>query len=133
MSIEKNIERVATALERIAAALESDAGKSGVSAPANPVPSVSAAPAPPAAEPQAPALTTPDFISQPPAAAAASAPFTDSQGMVAYVMESYKALGAEKGAHIQGVLKELGYSNINDVKPDHYGQLYSKIEQLKVA
>jgi hypothetical protein len=32
---------------------------------------------------------------------------------------------------IQGVLTQLGYANINDVKPEHYGQLFGGIEALK--
>jgi hypothetical protein len=46
-------------------------------------------------------------------------------------MASYKALGPQKGAMIQGVLTQLGYANINDVKPEHYGQLFAGIEALK--
>jgi hypothetical protein len=62
-----------------------------------------------------------------------AAPFTDAQGMMAYVMDSYKTLGAQKGAQIQGVLTGLGYSNINDVKPEHYGALFTGVEALKAA
>ena len=31
----------------------------------------------------------------------------------------------------QGVLVGLGYQNINDVKPEHYGDLFNGIEALK--
>ena len=58
-------------------------------------------------------------------------PFNDQKGMIGYVMESYKALGAQKGAGIQTVLQALGYSNINDVDPKDYIKLYQGIEQLK--
>ena len=62
---------------------------------------------------------------------AAGAPFTDGKGLIDYVMASYKALGAAKGANIQGVLVGMGYQNINDVKPEHYAALFAGIEALK--
>ena len=46
-------------------------------------------------------------------------------------MSSYKALGAVKGAGIQGVLTGLGYQNINDVNPAHYDALFAGLEALK--
>jgi hypothetical protein len=60
-----------------------------------------------------------------------SAPFSDPKGLIDFVMASYKALGPQKGALIQGVLTGLGYQNINDVKPEHYGQLFAGVEALK--
>ena len=60
-----------------------------------------------------------------------SAPFTDGKGLIDYVMGAYKALGPQKGSMIQGVLTTLGYQNINDVKPEHYGQLFAGVEALK--
>ena len=62
---------------------------------------------------------------------AAGAPFTDGKGLIDYVMASYKALGAAKGANIQGVLVGMGYQNINDVKPEHYAALFAGVEALK--
>lgn len=60
-----------------------------------------------------------------------TAPFSDPKGLIDFVMSSYKALGAAKGAGIQGVLTGLGYQNINDVNPAHYGALFTGIEALK--
>jgi len=60
-----------------------------------------------------------------------AAPFDNPKGLIDFVMSSYKALGAVKGAGIQGVLTSLGYQNINDVNPAHYGALFSGIESLK--
>lgn len=60
-----------------------------------------------------------------------TAPFSDGKGLIDYVMNSYKALGAAKGAGIQAVLTSLNYQNINDVKPEHYVALFSGIEALK--
>ena len=62
---------------------------------------------------------------------AQAAPFADGQGLIAYVMGAYKEMGPTKGAQIQGVLTQLGYQNINDVKPEHYGSLYQGVEALK--
>ena len=75
----------------------------------------------------------PVFVAPAPATAsvASGAPFTDGKGLIEYVMNSYKALGPQKGAMIQGVLTGLGYQNINDIKPEHYGQLYAGVEALK--
>ena len=91
---------------------------------ANFAPSVAPAmPAPPTFAP--PAFTAPA------APVAPSAPFSDGQGLIAYVMAAYKEMGPAKGANIQGVLTSLGYQNINDVKPEHYAALYQGVEALK--
>lgn len=103
-----------------------------------PAPVVAAAPAPVAAPEPAPA-PAPAVTAMPPAPtfeatpapAATGAPFTDGPGLVKYVMDSYKALGPEKGQQIQGALGSIGYNNINDVKPEHYAALFEKIEALK--
>lgn len=111
-----------------------------VSAPAPvapaPAPVVKAEPAPVVAAPVvvAPAMPAPPtFVAPAPVAApvATGAPFSDGKGLIDYVMGAYKALGATKGAQIQNVLVSLGYQNINDVKPEHYGQLFAGIEALK--
>jgi hypothetical protein len=62
---------------------------------------------------------------------AGGAPFSDGKGLIDYVMGAYKALGAAKGSQIQNVLVSLGYQNINDVKPEHYGALFAGVEALK--
>ena len=59
------------------------------------------------------------------------APFADANGMKQYIMNSYKQLGPEKGVQIQTVLNGLGYQNINDVKPEHFGALFQGVEALK--
>ena len=66
-----------------------------------------------------------------PAPVQSDAPFSDAQGLTTYVMARYKALGAEKGAQIQTVLSQLGYNNINDVKAEHYGDLYKGCEAIQ--
>jgi len=99
-----------------------------------PVIAAPVAPAPVVAAPAAPAMPAPPAFVAPapaPAPVAGGAPFSDGKGLIDYVMGAYKALGAAKGAQIQGVLTGLGYSNINDVKPEHYGQLFAGVEALK--
>ena len=81
--------------------------------------------------PAPPAFVAPAPVIAPAQQAAGGAPFTDPKGLIDYVMASYKALGAAKGAQIQNVLTGLRYQNINDVKPEHYGQLFAGVEALK--
>jgi hypothetical protein len=81
----------------------------------------------------APVMPAPPVFAAPVAAPVVSgaAPFDNPKGLIDFVMGSYKALGPVKGAGIQGVLTGLGYQNINDVNPAHYGALFSGIEALK--
>lgn len=107
-----------------------------VATPVAPVaaPAVAVAPVPVTASLSNPMPAPPAFVAPAPAAPVASgAPFTDGKGLIDYVMGAYKALGPQKGAQIQGVLTGLGYQNINDVKPEHYGALFAGVEQLKAA
>ena len=129
MTIEKTLSELTAAVTALTAAVVQRAG-----APTVPQ---AQAPAPVAApqQQQAPAAqmpTLPTFAAAPtPAAAVQGAPFTDGAGLIAYVMAAYKEMGPTKGAGIQGVLTGLGYQNINDVKPEHYGALYQGVEALK--
>ncbi len=144
MSLEAKIEVLTAAVIALTAKLES----SNVAAPAPvapaPAPAPVAAPAPapvapapaPAPVAAAPAMPAPPaFVAPAPAAApvASGAPFTDGKGLIDYVMGAYKAMGPQKGAMIQGVLTGLGYQNINDVKPEHYGALFAGVEALKAS
>ena len=95
-------------------------------APVAPAPVV-AAPVMPAP----PAFMAPAFGVSAITVAPTGAPFTDGKGLIDYVMGAYKALGAAKGANIQSVLLGIGYQNINDVKPEHYGALFAGVEALK--
>lgn len=135
MSLEAKIEANTAAILKLIAVLES---KQQVTVEHIPV---AAQTAPTAAPTPAPVVTQTSAVLMPalptfvaPAAQAVPtnvAPFTDSKGLIAYVMAAYQAMGAEKGAKIQGVLVGLGYANINDVKPEHYGALYTGVEALK--
>jgi hypothetical protein len=140
MSLEAEIKALAQAVIALTAKIEGI----NVTAPATvaptPAPVVQAAPvvvsvvdtpAPVAAAPAMPA--PPAFVAPAPVAAPVTtgAPFSDGKGLIDYVMGAYKALGAAKGAQIQNVLVGLGYQNINDVKPEHYGALFAGVEALK--
>ena len=140
MSIENNLASIAKSLESIAASLANRGNNlTPVSAPVQATDRVAPVVAPVAAAPVvtvpvatpilAPAVALP--LTPVGAASSGTAPFTDSKGLITYVMDSYKTLGPEKGAKIQGVLVSLGYQNINDVKPESYAALYLGVEGLK--
>ena len=138
MSLESKIEALTAAVIALTAKLESNNV-----APAAPVVITSAAPAAPqtvtvqpapapvVAAPVVAMPAPPSFMAAAPVAAVVNAPFSDPKGLITYVMGAYTALGPQKGSMIQGVLTGLGYQNINDVKPEHYGQLFAGVEALK--
>ncbi len=133
MSLELKIEALTAAVVALTAKLESS--NVTAAAPVAPVaaPVVVAQPVHAAVSPSNAMPAPPSFVAPSPApvAAVVGAPFSDGKGLIDYVMSSYKALGPQKGAMIQGVLVNLGYQNINDVKPEHYGQLFAGVEALK--
>ena len=137
MSLELEIQKLTDAVQELTGAIETLMQRpvaEPIAAPA-PVPVVEApapvaAPAAPVAVPVMPAAPT--FEPPAPVAPAASkAPFTDGKGLITYVMDVYKQLGAEKGAGIQGVLTEMGLTNVNDVRPTEYDTFFAKVEALK--
>ena len=128
MSLESKIDKLTATIEQLIAAMESSsvakpkATKKVAEAPkAEPTPEPVAEPTP---EPVVEAASEPAPVQS-------DAPFSDAQGLTTYVMARYKALGAEKGAQIQTVLSQLGYNNINDVKAEHYGDLYKGCEAIQ--
>ena len=139
MSLEAKIEALTQAVVALTAKLES--ANVAAPAPVAQAPAPVPAPAPvivnqplvtPASVAAAPAMPAPPTFQPAPAAPAPTgAPFSDPKGLIDYVMGAYKALGPQKGAQIQGVLTGLGYQNINDVKPEHYGALFAGVEALK--
>ena len=137
MSLELEIQKLTDAVQELTGAIETLTQRpvaEPVAAPApEPVveaPAPVAAPAAPVAAPVMPAAPT--FEPPAPAAPAANkAPFTDGKGLITYVMDVYKQLGAEKGAGIQGVLTEMGLTNVNDVRPTEYDTFFAKVEALK--
>ena len=137
MSLESKIEALTAAVTALTAQLQA-----GNVAPAAPVVITTAAPAAPQTVTVQPApapvvaapvvaMPAPPTFMAAPAPAPVGAPFSDPKGLITYVMGAYTALGPQKGSMIQGVLTGLGYQNINDVKPEHYGQLFAGVEALK--
>ena len=134
MSLELEIQKLTDAVQELTGAIETLMQRpvaEPVAAPAS-APVVEA-PAPVAAPVAAPVMpAAPTFEPPAPVAPAANkAPFTDGKGLITYVMDVYKQLGAEKGAGIQGVLTEMGLTNVNDVRPTEYDTFFAKVEALK--
>ena len=137
MSLEQNIAALTAAVIELTNAIKASGTTTvpqaavAVTTAAPPVAAHFAPQAAPAM-PAPPTFAPPAFAAPAPAAPVApSAPFSDGQGLIAYVMAAYKEMGPAKGANIQGVLTSLGYQNINDVKPEHYAALYQGVEALK--
>ena len=144
MSIENSLKKSADALERIATAMEALVNQ-GAGIPAANVNTPVETPAPAPVAPQPPAAAAPPVPPAPPTPAATTPappptpaptpdvqlPFADINGLVQYVMGKYQSLGAEKGDGIQNVLVGLGYSNINDVQPEHFAQFYTQVEAIQ--
>lgn len=141
MSLETKIEALTKTVEQLIQVISAQ----GVSANVAHVPAVAPAVAPvvaqpaPAPAPVAAAMPAAPFLQQvspqpaAPVQQVGAAPFSDPKGLIAYVMQEYQAMGAQKGAGIQNILVSLGYQNINDVQPAHYGALYQAIEALKAS
>jgi hypothetical protein len=146
MSIENQIAALTAAVIELTNVIKTKSGNVTAPAPvAQPIPLVVHTPVAPVTAPvvaiaPAPVMASPSSMPAPPVfapvaapAPVSAAPFTDGKGLIDYVMSAYKAMGAAKGAMIQNVLTGLGYQNINDVKPEHYGALFQGIEALKVS
>lgn len=129
MTIESKIDSLTAAIVALTAALGSRMPT--VAAVATPVAAPVAAPAPVAPPVAVATMPAPPTFVAPPPPAAPVAPFTDAKGLMDYVMSSYKNLGPQKGAQIQGVLGTLGVSTINEVRPEQYGALFAGVEALK--
>lgn len=144
MSLESQIQTLTDAINNLAFIMQQQA----VLAPATPVvvpvaaPVVKIIPEPeprpiPIVEafPPTTLSASPSPVVMPPlpmfTAPAKTAPFKDAKGLMDYVMASYTSLGAEKGAQIQDIMVGLGYQHINDIKAEHYGALFEKVEALK--
>lgn len=135
MSLESKIETLTAAVAALTAVMQSSA-PNGAASVQQSAPVVQ----PPVAAPAVAAMPAPPTFMAPPAAAPVAAPapsdapFADLQGLFKYTAEAYQALGAERGAMIQTrVMAALGVANVNDIKPEQYGQFYSGVEALKAG
>lgn len=102
-------------------------------APAPVAPPIFVAPPAPPAPPAAPTMPPAPSFMAPPAQAPAAIPFTDGSSLLKWVMAQYQALGPVKGAQIQKVINDLGYNNVNDIKPAHYADFHARVVALATA
>jgi len=58
------------------------------------------------------------------------APFSSPTDMVKYVSACYQAHGATHGTQMQQIIASLGVTNINELTPEKYDELYNKFEDL---
>lgn len=145
MSLEQKIEDLTQAIVGLIHVLQERPTTLQQPVQAAPAPAPVPAPIPPAPAPvqavpvvSAPVVASPSSMPAPPTFVAPVAttpvggvPFSDQKGLIDYVIGSYCALGAQKGAQIQQVLVNLGCTNINDVKPEQYAALFAGVEALK--
>ena len=120
MNIEQNLDRIAAALETIAASLS--VVETDIEAPAAPVAVPVPAPVPAAPVPAAPV---------PAPAAAVATPFPNGETLMQYAQRKYKELGAVKGASIQTVLESLGAKGVNQLSPDNYAAFFAQMEAIQ--
>jgi uncharacterized membrane protein len=123
MTIEAQLERIATALENLAAAPAPTVKPAETKKAAPKKKKPEAAPAEAAAPAPAPA----------PAPAAGDAPFSNQHELNAYITTSYKEMGPEKGAQIGGILQQMGVDNVTKITVEQYPDFYKAIETLKAS
>jgi len=136
MSLEAKIDNLSAVIEKLISVLESNAVTPTVKETPAPVvkeepkPAVVAAPAAPQAAP-APAPTQ---MPAPPVFEPVAAPVTPPEVAEVMAEQVKKApFDTAKGQGIQKVLVLAGYQNINDVKPEHYYEVWTGIEKLRTA
>lgn len=132
MSLEVKIEALTASVNQLIAVM-SAAQQSAPSQPVTQPQAVNQVPAPVTAAPAMPALPTFAPTPTPVVAPVVATPFTNAQGVMEYTMGAYKAMGPEKGNKIQGILQSMGVQNLNDLKPEQYGQFHQAVEALKVS
>jgi hypothetical protein len=104
------------------------------SAPAPAVaPVVVPTPAPAPAMPAAPVFAAPAPAAPAPVVQDVQVPFSDANGMTQYVLNVYREIGPQRAQGIQAVIQQLGVTNINDIKPEQYGQLWAGVEAVRKA
>lgn len=137
MSIEQTLERIAAALETIAA------GKSAPVHTVIPLTAVKVEVKPPVeieipvlipVAPTPVAAPIPAFIAPvvaPVATAIDDCPIKDGKSLLDTIMGVYKTLGSVKGAQIQNILNSLGCQAVNEIRPDQYRALWDGLNALK--
>ena len=77
----------------------------------------------------------PDFanMAENPATPSNPVPFTDQQGLIAYISEAFQEMGREKGQKIGDILQTMGVKQISEIQPDQYQVFYNSVETLRNA
>lgn len=137
MSLEQAIQNLTAEVIALRQTLQKNEAQVPV-APAVPAPAPAApVAAPVVAPPVAAPVIPPAPIAAPvPAAPVPAAPAgvpTSIAELQRYVMETYKAIGPEKGASIQAIITACGVANINEINPAHFGYVFEQVERLKAA
>ena len=83
--------------------------------------------------PAPPAFTAPAPAAPAPVVQDVQVPFSDANGMTQYVLNVYREIGPQRAQGIQAVIQQLGVTNINDIKPEQYGQLWAGVEAVRKA
>jgi hypothetical protein len=137
MSIEQQLSDLTNAVKALTVALTQRqqaptmVAQAPVPAPIpTPAPVVAAAPAPTPVPPPAPVMPAPPTFVAAPAPVAGGAPFSDIKGLTEWVTTKYKALGAERGQKILGVMQGLGAAALTDIKPEQFNAFYAGVEAL---
>lgn len=140
MSIESDIKHIRKQVDAILAIMEQPQTSVTETPAETTSPAQEAPPPAPAATPEPAAGAIPGLggmgfaPQETPATPTIEVPFTDTQGLTKYTLESYNALAAidpKKAAGIQTVMTGLGYENINHIKPEHFAAYYEGVEKLK--
>lgn len=139
MSIENTLERIAEALEKIAAGKYQPVQTTIPVAPIAEVkkplevviPTLIPQPPAPTLVAPAPVAVPAPVVAVPAAVSPSSCPINNGKELMEFVMSAYRTLGPEKGARIQEVLSSIGCAAINEVRPDQYAALYAGVEALK--
>jgi hypothetical protein len=135
MSIEQQLSDLTNAVKALTVALTQRQQVAPAPVPAPipvPAPVVAAAPAPAPTPvpPPAPVMPAPPTFVAAPAPVASGAPFSDIKGLTEWVTTKYKALGAERGQKILGVMQGLGAAALTDIKPEQFNAFYAGVEAL---
>lgn len=141
MSIETNIDRIATALESIAktnqAILEAQTGKAAAPAPTAPPAPVAEAPAPeapPAPKPAAATTPAPPVATPPPQAAPAPAAAAEAPMLTAELInEACKQKATQLGGpdKIRELFSVYGVNGVAGLDPSAYTQFKEQLDALK--
>ena len=138
MSIENNLKRIADALEALVAqkagadvkvneVVQQVAPAPVAEKPVAPAPQQPVAPQAPAPAPQAPVAEKP--VAPAPQAPAPVAPSMTPEELNNALVVEFRRLGSREA--IDNAMAELGVTSVNDLKPEQYNVLLTKVQGIK--